>query len=305
MPQATADVVDLRAGTAQLTVSPVAGGSITRYATKQAGRTFEWMRPALPNAVRDRRAGNTSNFPMVPFSNRIRDAVFRFRGRVIQLPQRFGPEPHAIHGHAWRTPWEVVSASESRLVLEYRHASDSWPWSYRAEQIITLTPSTLTLRFSVTNEAKDPMPVGFGLHPYFIRTPGVRIHAAVNQMWRTDANSMPADLVTPPSDLAFGMAGLNPNATPLDNNFVGFGGRVAIEWPEWNARLEMAADPAYACLVVYTPAGRDFFCVEPATNCIDAFNLAEAGRTDTGTIVLEPEDTAAGDVTFTPKIGSR
>ncbi len=54
--------------------------------------------------------------------------------------------------------------------------------------------------------------------------------------------------------------------------------------------------------VVYTPAGRDFFCVEPATNCIDGFNLADAGRTDTGTIVLAPGDTAAGDVTFTPEV---
>ena len=59
-------------------------------------------------------------------------------------------------------------------------------------------------------------------------------------------------------------------------------------------------DPIYACLVVYTPAGQGFFCVEPATNCVDAFNLADAGRTDTGLIVLEPGDTATGDVTFIP-----
>ncbi len=108
----------------------------------------------------------------------------------------------------------------------------------------------------------------------------------------------------PPPDLAFGSAGLNPDSTPLDNNFVGFQGRVAIDWPEWNARLEMAADPIYACLVVYTPAGRDFFCVEPATNYFDGFNLAEDGRTDTGIIVLEPRDTAVGDVAFTPRVGA-
>ena len=88
----------------------------------------------------------------------------------------------------------------------------------------------------------------------------------------------------------------------LFRSFLGFRGHAVIEWPEWNTRLRMDADPIYACLVVYTPAGRDFFCVEPATNCVDAFNLAVAGRTDTGLIVLEPGDTATGDVTFTPDV---
>ena len=300
MVQAPPEVVELRAGSTLLSVSPVAGGSITRYASRREATTYEWMRPALPEAIRTRSAGSTSSFPLVPFSNRIRDAAFRFRGRVIQLPQNFPPEPHAIHGHGWRAPWGVVARSDAGLTLEYRHPADMWPWTYRAEQTFTLTPDTLTVRFAVTNEASDPMPVGFGLHPYFVRTPRVRVRAVVGRMWRADASAMPAELVPPPAELSVDGAGLSPDATVLDNNFVAFGGRTSIEWPEWNARLDISADPIYACLVVYTPAGRDFFCVEPATNCIDGFNLADDGRTDTGLIVLDPGDTTVGTVTYTP-----
>ena len=303
MPQATPELVELRAGPAILVVSPAAGGSITRYASQHEDRTVEWLRPALPEAVRDRSAGGTSSFPLVPFSNRIRNAAFRFQGRVIQLPQNFPPEGHAIHGHGWRAPWRVVARSDADLTIEYRHPADAWPWSYRAEQTFTLTPTGLAVRFAVTNEASDTMPVGFGLHPYFVRTPRVRVRAAVGRMWRTDANAMPAELIAPPPELTLAGAGLNPDATVLDNNFVAFGGRARVEWPEWNARLDVTADPIYACLVIYTPAGRDFFCVEPATNCIDGFNLAEDGRSDTGIIVLAPGDTALGSVTFTPTIG--
>ena len=303
MLQQTQELVELRAGPAILAVSPVAGGSITRYASQHDGATFEWMRPALVGAVRDRSAGSTSSFPLVPFSNRIRNAAFRFRGRVIQLPQNFQPEPHAIHGHGWRAPWAVTARSDAGLTLEYRHPADAWPWSYRAEQTFRLTPGALAVRFAVTNDAAEPMPVGFGLHPYFVRTPRVRVRAAVGQMWRADANAMPAELVAPPPELALAGAGLSPDATVLDNNFVGFEGSAVVEWPEWGAQLEVTADPVFACLVVYTPAGRDFFCVEPATNCIDGFNLAEDGRTDTGVIVLEPGDTAVGNVTFTPTTG--
>ena len=259
-------LVELRAGSTRLVVAPGVGGSIARYASERNGSTMEWLRPASPEAIASRSAGGTSSFPMVPFSNRIRDAAFRFRGRLVQLPRNFPPEPHAIHGHAWRAPWAVVDRTDSGIVLEYRHAADPWPWTYVAQQTFDLTEERLRVRFVVTNEASEAMPVGFGLHPYFVRTPGCVVRADVGRMWEADANRMPARLVAAPPQIRPAGPGLNPDATPLDNNFLGFRGRAVIEWPEWNARLRVDADPVYACLVVYTPPGQDFFCVEPATN---------------------------------------
>lgn len=303
MLQDVPELVELHSGPARLGVSPAAGGSITRYASVHNGVALDWLRPAEPGAILNRSAGGMSSFPMIPFSNRIRDAAFRFRGRNVQLPRNFQPEPHAIHGHAWREPWSVASRSDTTATLEFQHPAGSWPWSYRAEQTFTLTPERLTVHVSVTNESSESMPVGFGLHPYYLRTPRVRLYADVGQMWEADADLMPLKLVAPPAPLAYAADGLSPDATILDNNFIGFRGRARVEWPEWDAALDIAADPVFSCLVIYTPEQRDFFCAEPATNCIDGFNLAARGRTDTGIIALEPGDTAAGLVTFSPVLG--
>ena len=293
--------VELRAGQSILTVSPSAGGSITRYATELDGGRLEWLRPATADAIERRAAGETGCFPLVPFSNRIRDGRFHFQGRLIELPQDFQPEPHAIHGHGWRARWQVVDHTPTTTTLEYRHAADTWPWDYRTRQAFELAPDRLSVRMSVTNDSSQPMPVGFGLHPYFVRTPRSRLRAAVGAMWRSDDNRMPVELVSPPADLLMNGSGLNPDATALDNNFVEFGGRAVVEWPEWDAALDIETDDVFGCFVVYTPRGRDFFCAEPATNCIDGFNLADMGRTDTGIIVLGPGETTRGTVTLSPR----
>jgi len=295
-------VPELRVGPAVLEVCPEIGGAISRYAFEYPGLTIEWLRRAPPDSVTRRAVGEMSCFPMVPFSNRVRNATFRFGGRQITLAKNFPPEPHAIHGHAWQAEWEIVDQKATSITIEYRHSAGSWPWSYRARQSFILTPASLRVQFSVTNQDTRLMPVGFGLHPFFVRTRRVRIRADVAQMWRNDRNKMPVELVEPPADLTG--RGLNPDGVPLDNNFIGFSGSSVIEWPEWRARLRMRTDPIFECLVVYTPAGQDFFCVEPATNCVDSFNLAERGRLDTGLIVLEPGETRAGTVVFIPTLDS-
>ncbi|MDX1584257.1 MAG: aldose 1-epimerase, partial [Thermoanaerobaculia bacterium] len=77
---------------------------------------------------------------------------------------------------------------------------------------------------------------------------------------------------------------------------------ATIEWPEWNAELKMETEGPFECFVIYTPKGEDYFCAEPVTNCIDAFNLAAEGRDDTGMLVLEPGKEIGGTVRLIPSV---
>lgn len=89
-----------------------------------------------------------------------------------------------------------------------------------------------------------------------------------------------------------------PAGAGLANGFSGWDGRATIEWPEWGARLTIIADSALRRLVIYTPGRETFMCVEPVSHSVDAFNLADAGVPDTGTVVLGPGETLRGRAEF-------
>lgn len=289
------ETVQLRSGSSLLEVVPGAGGVITRYAAEIDGRVLDWLRPAVGTD----QPTDTSCFPLVPFSNRIRDAQFTFGDHYIQLTPNFPPEPHAIHGHGWRAAWTVVERSDDRLSIWYEHPADEWPWSYRARQTYELSDA-LKVTFAVENLGDEEMPLGFGLHPYFVRTERTRVSANLENVWLSGDDPMPRELVPLPADMQL-PSGIDPNEVALDNNFTGWDGRALIEWLDRDARCTLTAEGPFTTLIVFTPPGEDYVCVEPATNVIDAFNLEASGRTDTGTIHLAAGDTATGVITFRPE----
>jgi aldose 1-epimerase len=296
-------VLILRSGRAHLTIAPELGGSITRFWWQVGPRAVDWLRPTSADALTRRELGAGACFPLVPYSNRIRDGRFTFRDRQIVLPPEAMAAAHAEHGHGWAALWTVVERADDRARLEYRHGADAWPFPYLAWQTFTLTPDMLTVAIGIRNQGEEPMPCGLGLHPHFPRTPVARLGAAVRRMWQTDADVLPVALVDLPAGLN-PSAGLEVDRIDLDTAFTGWSGSARIDWPEWHAGLSLRASPSLGFLVVYTPPGESHFCVESVSNCTDAFNLAAAGRTDTGMVVLAPGEQLDGEVTFGPEIAS-
>jgi aldose 1-epimerase len=287
------DLITLRAGDAAVELAPEAGGSVTRYWIERGPVTREWLRPTPAGALRAGHPDLAAAFPLVPYSNRIRAGRFSFRGRSVIEPLNRPPERHAIHGHGWQARWQPTEVTAATARLEYRHPAGAWPWAYHATQRFILTPSELTVELGLSNQSTAPMPAGLGWHPYFPRTPRATITADVRAMWLTDEERMPTELVAPPAA---------PFGRGRDNCFLGWSRRVTIDWPELGARLLMRAEPPLDYLVVFTPARRPFFCVEPVSHVTDAFNLAEAGRSDSGILVLEPGETLRTAVVLAPEL---
>jgi len=80
---ASKDVVWINDDVAMLGLVPGMGGAIVAYRWPNGDEVIDWMRPAGPLALENRDEGHLACFPLVPYSNRIRDGRFSFGGRDI------------------------------------------------------------------------------------------------------------------------------------------------------------------------------------------------------------------------------
>lgn len=251
---------------------------------------LQLLRPGGEPFLRSGEPRLAACFPLVPFSNRIADGRLRFRGRTYELASNFPPEPHAIHGHGWQSPWEVADAKPSRAELTFRHAVPGTPFDYEARQVFALREDGLEIALEVTNSGDEAMPAGIGLHPYFIRTGGVTLRASLGHVWLPDERKIPKQRAPLPATWDFAR-GPRLASLDLDHCFGGWDGRAELHWPETDLTLAIEAAPPLGHLVIYVPPGQDFFCIEPVSHVNDGFNLLERGVEGTGVRILLPGET--------------
>ena len=200
------------------------------------------------------------SFPMVPFSGRIRDGVFEFDGRRIELPRNM--PPHAIHGTVLDRPWTVVD--ERTLTIDLGPA---WPFAGRVTQRFQLDGNEL--QASLTLEADEPMPGAVGWHPWFPRRlTGTAARPAAPSppaLLRFDAARM---FLRDASDIPTGEL-VEPIAGPWDDCFTGIRSAPTLTWPGVLS-LELSSSCDY--WVVYDEPA-DTICVEPQSSPPDFVHI--------------------------------
>lgn len=300
------DLIPLRAGTLAVDLAPACGGSIARFAVRRDGNRTDILRPAVPDALKWRDPLGMASFPMIPYCGRIARARFAFGGATFELDRNFGDSPHSIHGNAWRRPWTVAAQQADHVELVLEHDGEAlpreWPFSYRARQVFALTPEALRIEVEVVNRDTRPMPLSFGLHPYFPMTPQAALATKVTGIWESDEATLPTGMGPLPRDLDFSQGRRLAEIT-VDNCFAGWQGHAVLHRPGVGLTIEIASGAPFTQFVVYTPPHREFFCAEPQSAAPDAINLAARGVEDTGLIVLAPGAIARAETVFTVKPG--
>lgn len=273
-------------------ILPEVGASVVTCAARLGKAWVPIMRPTPREALAEADSSRMASYLLVPFSNRLRDARFRFGGRTYQLRSNM-PEGHVIHGDVRQRAWAVKATRADSLTLTFdsRDFADiNFPFPFTVMVRYELTGDVFDSTLTLTNVGVEPMPAGFGFHPYFNRAlavPGeaVELQAKVRGVYPglippTAAGPLPPDQdfsVSRPLGDAF-----------FDHCFAGWDGRATIRWPHSGVLATLECPPPLTHLILYTPRGESFFALEPVTHANNGFNLFAAGSPGTGVQVLEP-----------------
>lgn len=260
---------------------------------------------------------------LFPFPNRIKGGVFEFGGKRVSLPatDKLG---NAIHGLVYNRPWKVKATgaknAEGAWVTcafdsaDFPEISGMWPFPFAIEYTYRLREGRLETEATATNTGSEPMPMGFGVHPWFplpLTAAGsrgsCRIKAPVSKVWELDA-LIPTGKVrdaAPERDL---QEGVELGDLEFDDVFAGLNDGLqdgafsesVYSDPTGGIEIAVKADASFRELVVYTPKERPVVCLEPYTCTTDAFNLSNRGI-DSGMIVLAPGETWSGRVIYEPR----
>ncbi len=268
-PPAT-ETLTLTHGTARCDLLPQLGGSLGAWSV--GGQ--QMLRTASPRGVAARDPYATAGFPLVPYSNRIGQGSFEWRGELKALARNFPPEPHAIHGVGFEKPWQVESRAADSAQLRLTHRPDAgWPWAFDARQRITLTDDLLILEFEAVNLESQPVPLAFGHHPYFPSS-GARLTFHAQGVWQVGDDGLPSELVAPSGGWDFSR-GASVESTDIDNCFTGWNGLAIVTWPDKAQALGITASRELSNAVVYIRRELDAFCFEPVAHINNALNRSD------------------------------
>jgi aldose 1-epimerase len=273
--------VKLRSGDLELDLAPDVGGSVAGF--RLGAEPLFRETPGDYTDVLD-----SACYPLVPFSNRVRDGRFVFRGREVTLSPNLPPQPHPLHGQGWRAPWTVGSAGEAAAELRFRHEAGEWPWAYEALQRFELEPGALVITLEATNRSDEAMPCGLGLHPYFPAGPDTMLTAETTAVWTVDEEVMPVAREAPAG--RYDIRRRRISGADLDNGYEGWNGEAEIVWPDRGLTLRFSA-PGATRFQVYAPPEGGVFVAEPVVNANDALSQPEERWHDLGLTILDPGET--------------
>ena len=229
-------------------------------------------------------------FPVLfPTPNRVRDSKFTFDGQTYTFPAN--ERTHFIHGLVHKLAWKAgATSSDAKSASMETHLDwDSsqpdfklFPIKHRLSLRFTLDAHGVKLAFTVDNQDTKRLPFGFAFHPWFqiLGTRGDTYLRVPAQKHMEAEGLLPTgklvDLAGTPYDLS---EPVSLEALKLDDVYWGL---TPERIPRYELRdkgitVSLGGSPEFTHMVVYTPPGKQFFCMENQTCATDAHNLHAKG----------------------------
>jgi aldose 1-epimerase len=297
-------------------VWPAGGFNCYRWQVVRDGQVLDllYADADFPGDGRPTRSGIPILFP---FPNRIRDGHFSWDGNDYWLPLNDGPKKNAIHGFSTTRAWQVADSGANATSAwvtgvfqsdDYPELRGLWPAGFALRVTYRLDAGQLHIEAKVENPDVKPLPFGLGYHPYFRVpfAPGAAPESCTIQVpalaaWELE-ESLPTGRTQPVDEARDLNFARRFEELQLDDVLTDLPGvRLEGDLRECGriraggATLRILCSDAFRDMVVYTPAHRQAFCIEPYTCATDAVNLQARGI-EAGWQVLQPGGHWAGVV---------
>lgn len=250
---------------------PELGGSAAFWEVRREEHWCPIWRPYVPNPERR----TVANFPLLPWSNRLVGGGVEVDGKFYPMAPNRADEGLPMHGTAWMHAWTVVSQSDKHVEMQLDCVPDAGsPWHFSARQLYWLEDSGMSMRLEVTHLGPVRMPYGLGFHPYILRNPGgpdVKLRFGAAGYWPGDKGVPVEHYAALPAEWDFNRL-RDIGQGKIDHNFHGCDGRMHMERPDINLRLDWHTTEPHGLdsAILYRPAHGEWFCYEPVTHITGA-----------------------------------
>jgi len=284
----------------QIGILPQSGACLSFMQYKKNGEFTNILRPL--DLHQKNEALHSSLFPMIPFCFRIQGGEFTYWGITRRMKKNKAGESNPIYGDGWENAWKIEEKSSDKVVLKLAHdkKDGGYPFSYTAVVVYQLIDHALDISLKIKNESVLPMPCGMGIRPFFKKTPEVIVKFKAQDVWSNGKDSILGRPYAVPGHWDFS-EGKPLEKKVFETCFGGFDGQAEIVYPEEGIKVAMQCDEQFRHIALETPGRKNYFCLSPATNTDDAFNLAFSGVVGTGIKSIGPFEEATSHITMTVK----
>jgi aldose 1-epimerase len=237
---------------------------------------------------------------LFPFPNRLDEGKYKWLGETYQFPINNAATGNAIHGFVREEAFEVdyVFLSRNfasiRCFFDYMGDREYYPFPFSLELEFSIHESgKFELGIEVHNLHSDPIPMGFGWHPYFRLTEIADAHAL--QIPACEKVAIDKRMIPTGGRSKFSAfhALTFVEDTVLDNCFQSSktSGMYQLMLEGKGRYLTMKAPVAqFPFFQVFTPPHRESIALEPMTCNVDAFNNKQ------GLVALAPDKKWKGKI---------
>ena len=266
------DVVQLEDKKNEITVSIITSVGMMAYEMKVKGQNV--LRFPF-KSIDDFKAKPTGlhGIPLLaPWANRLDEQAFYANGKRYPFDMKLGNVSGAIpiHGFMSRTDqWEVLDVKADGKAAWVTSRLDTskqpdwmtqWPFPHTMDVTYRLQDGTLEVLTKVTNNAKEPMPVSLGWHPYYQLTDSPReewtVTIPARTRWLLDYRKVPTGVTESTAKFFPNNQGTLKDYN-LDDVFGDLNrdsqGRATAVLKGRKQQLEIIQGPNYKSLVIYSP----------------------------------------------------